>query len=218
MVTLKAHLLHDTDPNTLSTNRQVTDHMHNKVQPKLAVFDVGDPGERSIGWEYSEMESISITKPRTPRSGRLFVSAILSLISILISPVLSTDAMWNVITDATGTGLETSMAAIANFPQFSSVSTGSTYLFSLFYSQPTTLPSPVPESFHLFRGNTPTPRKLGGANAWGLTYIYSVVLTGAKTMYAGGLTRYSPNWFMQIHTMAYNTGTGLYSQTDWGST
>src|SRR3990167_7953093 len=215
MVTLKAHLLHDSDANSHTTSRQLTDHMHNKVQPKVIVVDVAEFEERSTGLKPPEMGRIGQTRPRTSGSGRLFVSAILSLISILISPVLSTDAMWNVITDATGTGLETSMAAIANFPQFSSVSTGSTYLFSLFYSQPTTLPSPVPESFHLFRGNTPTPRKLGGANAWGLTYIYSVVLTEAKTMYAGGLTRYSPNWFMQIHTMAYNTGTGLYSQTDW---
>src|SRR3990167_1925423 len=53
------------------------------------------PSEMANGGRHSPQH-----KPR-----RLFVSAILSLISILISPVLSTDAMWNVITDATGTGL-----------------------------------------------------------------------------------------------------------------
>src|SRR3990167_2942357 len=215
MVTLKAHKLHDTDADSLATNRQVTDHMHNKVQQKVVVFDVGDPGERSFGWKPPEMGKIGKTKPVTPRSGRLFVSAILSLISILISPVLSTDAMWNVITDATGTGLETSMAGDALFPQFSSVSTGSAYLFSLYTSQLTSLPSPIHQCFYLFRGNTPTPRKRGGANAWGLRNILSVVLTEAKTMYAGGYNKYDIMWYMQIHTMAYNTGTGLYSQTDW---
>src|SRR3990167_8162112 len=102
MVTSKALLLHDTDAKSFTTSRQATDHMHNKVQPKVVVVDVGDPGERSFGWKPPEMGRIGQTKPVTPRSGRLFVSAILSLISILISPVLSTDAMWNVITDATG--------------------------------------------------------------------------------------------------------------------
>ena len=29
------------------------------------------------------------------------------------------------------------------------------------------------------------------------------------------MLRFAPMWYMQIHTMAYNTGTGLYSQTDW---
>src|SRR3990167_6789194 len=173
MVTSKADILHDSDPNTLTTSRQLTDHIHNKVQPKVVVVDVAESREISTGRKPPEMEKIGQTKQRTSDSRRLFVSAILSLISILISPVLSTDAMWNVITDATGTGLETSMAGIAYFPQFSSVSAGWTYLFSLYLSQPTSLPSPIPECFYLFRGNTPTPRKLGGANAWGLLNIRS---------------------------------------------
>src|SRR3990167_1242368 len=159
------------------------------------------------------MKRIGNTTPITSDSGRLFVSAILSLISILISPVLSTDAMWNVITDATGTGLETSMANGASYPRFIILSTGSTYHFHRSSNQPTA--SPAIESFYLFRGNTPTPRKLGAADAWGLTNIRSVVLTEAKTMYAGGGTVSAPMNYMQIHTMAYNTGTGLYSQTDW---
>src|SRR3990167_1481030 len=80
-----------------------------------------------------EMAGRSLTK--SPRDEpyvqlrRLFVSAILSLISILISTVLSTDAMWNVITDATGTGLETSMASYSRFSKFTSLTVGSSYLF-----------------------------------------------------------------------------------------
>ena len=42
--------------------------------------------------------------------------------------------------------------------------------------------------------------------------IRSVVLTEAKTMYAGGNQGTA---FLQIHTMNYDTGTGLYSQTSW---
>src|SRR3990167_10148157 len=130
MVTYKARImLHDPDPNRSQTRRrQVKDHMLNnaqqcstmlnnaqqcstmlnKVRTKVVVIDVGEFGERSLRWIDSEMGRIGNTRLRTSVSGRLFVSAILSLISILISPVLSTDAMWNVITDATGTGLETS--------------------------------------------------------------------------------------------------------------
>src|SRR3990167_5682785 len=99
-----------------------------------------------------EMAGRSLTK--SPRDEpyvqlrRLFVSAILSLISILISPVLSTDAMWNVITDATGTGLETSIASGCLVPQFSSLSVGSANLFWLYDTQPTS--DPATESFYLF--------------------------------------------------------------------
>src|SRR3990167_5607786 len=69
----------------------------------------------------SEMKRNSRKYPTTQR---LFVSAILSLISILISPVLSTDAMWNVITDATGTGLETSLTTVTSFNQWFSPTAG----------------------------------------------------------------------------------------------
>src|SRR3990167_1044032 len=171
MVTLKAHLLHDSDANSHTTSRQLTDHMHNKVQPKVIVVDVAEFEERSTGLKPPEMGRIGQTRPRTSGSGRLFVSAILSLISILISPVLSTDAMWNVITDATGTGLETSMASSALYPVYSTRTTGSAYLFRRFFSQPET--NTLFESFYFFRGNTPTPLKLGKADAWGLQFIRS---------------------------------------------
>src|SRR3990167_7645379 len=150
-------------------------------------------------------------------TARLFVSAVLSLISILISPVLSTDAMWNVISAETGTGtaaaLETSMANICWYPQVANLNVGQTYLLSLYSTQANTN-SPSP-SFFLMNWKLQAPYKLATANAWGLKIIRSVVLTEAKTMYAGGAQRFSPMNFMQIHTMAYNTGTGLYSQTDW---
>src|SRR3990167_9281698 len=125
MMTSTTHSLHETCSDRSQTSRQESDHLHSKVQPNVIVVDVGDLGERSFVQEPSEMGIISIKKLMTLGLGRLFVSAILSLISILISPVLSTDAMWNVITDATGTGLETSMANVARYPHFSSLSTGS---------------------------------------------------------------------------------------------
>src|SRR3990167_1301208 len=102
MVTSKAHKLHDSDAESLATSRQVTGHMHNKAQPKVVVVDIGDPRKRRSGSKPPEMGRIGQTQPNRSHSGRLFVSAILSLISILISPVLSTDAMWNVISAETG--------------------------------------------------------------------------------------------------------------------
>src|SRR3990167_7558180 len=89
-------------------------------------------------WPLSEMRRISENNIRIVSSWRYFVSAILSLISILISPVLSTDAMWNVITDATGTGLETSMVNPAWLANFASLTAGPTYLFRGYTSQPDT--------------------------------------------------------------------------------
>src|SRR3990167_7868371 len=151
------------------------------------------------------------------RNKRFFVSAILSLISILISPVLSTDAMWNVISAETGTGtaaaLETSMANRCWYPQLASLKAGQTYVFSSTTGQPST--NVTFEGTFLMRWTNQSPIRLGTADAWGLRSIRSVVLTEAKTMYAGGIQRFNPIWHMQIHTMAYNTGTGLYSQTDW---
>src|SRR3990167_8365470 len=106
MVTLEDEKFHETATNGLTSSREVCDHVHNTQHVTAGELGARDPGERRFGSKASEMvRDSSMCKRLTPPSGRLFVSAILSLISILISPVLSTDAMWNVITDATGTGL-----------------------------------------------------------------------------------------------------------------
>src|SRR3990167_9139606 len=160
MVISKAPMLNDTEANVLQTSSQDPKHSHNIVQKNLVDFAVVDPRVGSLGRKTTEMGKISPL--RCAQSGRLFVSAILSLISILISPVLSTDAMWNVITDATGTGLETSMANSVLLAGFYSLSTGSTYSFPVFSGQAnTTSTSPDVESFHYFRWNTSSPLKLG---------------------------------------------------------
>jgi len=67
----------------------------------------------------------------------------------------------------------------------------------------------------MFKPKRGNPTEIGTAVANRLREVNSVVLTEAKTMYAGGSSQSSTMWYMQIHTMAYNTGTGLYSQTDW---
>src|SRR3990167_2877699 len=98
------------------------------------------------------------------------------------------------------------MVKLCSFPQFASLKVGECYLFRWYNGQSTTT-SATASSF-LFRSKTPTPLTIGTGNAWGLRTIRSVVLTEAKTMYAGGCDSVN-NSFTQIHTMAYNTGTGL---------
>src|SRR5574343_1248633 len=78
-----------------------------------------------------EMAGRSVTK--SPRDEpymqlrRLFVSAVLSLISILISPVLSTDALWNVISARVDNNADTTMSGGAKYNRHQSLTIGSTY-------------------------------------------------------------------------------------------
>ena len=144
-----------------------------------------------------EMAGRSLTK--SPRDEpymqlrRLFVSAVLSLICILISPVLSTDALWNIISAATATGLETTMAGISSIqPKVfaSSLTTGirppcssATQLRSTTnLTGVSLLPLPSAKSSTLCQK---TGIKAKRKEAF-VAHESSVVLTEAKTMYAGG--------------------------------
>src|SRR3990167_3535484 len=81
-----------------------TSHQKNSSCSQKSYSSTGNPRTEPLHQE-TEMRRVVARKPNL-RNNYLFVSAILSLISILISPVLSTDAMWNVISAETGTGTD----------------------------------------------------------------------------------------------------------------
>jgi len=145
---------------------------------------------------------------------RLFVSAVLSLICILISPVLSTDALWNVISANTVSNPDTTIASYVINPSCHEMTDHKLYIYQLWLAQSAALPNQ--ESFVMFKPtNLPNGNhKIGTAKGTSITDVHSVVLTEAKTMYAGGGGT-TNTYLMQIHTMNYDTGSGLYSQTSW---
>src|SRR3990167_3618904 len=106
-------------------------------------------------WSLYEMAGRSLTK--SPRDEpyvqlrRLFVSAILSLISILISPVLSTDALWNVISANTANNADTTMVDVTVFPEYASLTTGSAYIYMVWFQRQSL---PAADSFYLFSGKS----------------------------------------------------------------
>src|SRR3990167_1070234 len=153
-------------------------------------------------WSLYEMAGRSLTK--SPRDEpyvqlrRLFVSAILSLISILISPVLSTDALWNVISANTANNADTTMAGYNLYPHFANLTVGRAYIFQVHELLPSNL-----NGYWIFKCSLtdigPIKRGTATTNSSGFGHhtVRSVVLTEAKTMYAGG-NAVSPNEDLQI--------------------
>lgn len=134
---------------------------------------------------------------------------LVGLCFLLLGQIMPTQLLWNVISESTTTGVETSMNSAAGRPSYFGLSTGATYIFQL-DAQPASVDGPTA---YFFSPGTGAPLSMGISSSSGLSSVSASAVTEVKRMYLGGE---GGDGVLQRHIMSFSTLTNQYSLSSWG--